>query len=107
MGCDEPKRKACKALERNISIHAPIVGCDCAQLFLAKSSIVISIHAPIVGCDATILEKDITSKISIHAPIVGCDLRMTRMVELSISISIHAPIVGCDLSGSFGMLKAS
>ena len=34
----------------------------------------ISIHAPIVGCDLTIKELiTYISRISIHAPIVGCD----------------------------------
>ena len=79
-----------------ISIHAPIVGCDIfnsifvynfldnfnprthrgvrhkAFLFLLLIQ-QISIHAPIVGCDYTSLFKILILLISIHAPIVGCD----------------------------------
>ena len=50
MGCDEEDR--IDAIEdREISIHAPIVGCDLLlikELFYKRY---ISIHAPIVGCD--------------------------------------------------------
>ena len=103
----------------NISIHAPIVGCD---LILSRQSMQtwISIHAPIVGCDY--FEKKSKLKgdeISIHAPIVGCDwlqgistywlvnfnprthrgVRQVTLDERNLTngISIHAPIVGCDI----------
>ena len=80
----------------DISIHAPIVGCD--KVARTKNPIrKISIHAPIVGCDEDvcyILNR--YSNISIHAPIVGCDddYKLSYTPDI---ISIHAPIVGCDL----------
>ena len=38
----------------SISIHAPIVGCDCDTTKDGTVAISISIHAPIVGCDSCI-----------------------------------------------------
>ena len=57
----------------------------------------ISIHAPIVGCDHNKDRKiyDLYN-ISIHAPIVGCDLSHSVAFTRHL-ISIHAPIVGCDM----------
>ena len=46
------KRKTLLAiLFKNISIHAPIVGCDFETSGIHNLTIFISIHAPIVGCD--------------------------------------------------------
>ena len=46
-----------------------------ATITKARSTFMIdiSIHAPIVGCDLKNCEKDYEVEISIHAPIVGCD----------------------------------
>ena len=102
----------------DISIHAPIVGCD-LHSFVFSFVIVISIHAPIVGCDSyVVIEKLGSYVISIHAPIVGCDIlalwlckKYSKFQSTHPSwgatvpyihllngshISIHAPIVGCD-----------
>ena len=67
--------------------------------FNFNGKVEISIHAPIVGCDE---KENVISNIqiiSIHAPIVGCDFGGLRQKTLSMEISIHAPIVGCDKSG--------
>ena len=80
----------------NISIHAPIVGCDTSIDISLSTISKISIHAPIVGCDAECRKKRIIPDISIHAPIVGCDLASTVSTIQQTTISIHAPIVGCD-----------
>ena len=82
--------------EIDISIHAPIVGCDYDALSKPSKRQMISIHAPIVGSDlikTAVMDASIV--ISIHAPIVGCDNEGTLM-SMSTNISIHAPIVGCD-----------
>ena len=86
----------------------------------------ISIHAPIVGCDCTAprhfsISKDFNPRthrgvrlplvtqhpfplcISIHAPIVGCDDETAQHIASS-AISIHAPIVGCDMAWSWTLL---
>ena len=87
--------------EIDISIHAPIVGCDWCARVLPVFYSWISIHAPIVGCDYDALSKPSKRQmISIHAPIVGCDLIKTAVMDASIVISIHAPIVGCDNEGT-------
>ena len=104
--------------KKDISIHAPRVGCDTLSSTTA-SGVMISIHAPRVGCDqhrAGCLpahhnfnprtpcgvrlhqghQRFDQEGISIHAPRVGCDLaRVTRTSE-TVAISIHAPRVGCD-----------
>ena len=61
--------------EIDISIHAPIVGCDWCARVLPVFYSWISIHAPIVGCDYDALSKPSKRQmISIHAPIVGLSL---------------------------------
>ena len=90
------KRKTC-----DISIHAPIVGCDSIKMLTSKildyfnprthrgvrhriltlnqNFVYISIHAPIVGCDLELIKCNVSRfEISIHAPIVGCDVRYAR-----------------------------
>ena len=79
----------------NISIHAPIVGCDIIIAVLIYT-IFISIHAPIVGCDFLNPYVENEINISIHAPIVGCDFDWCLFINFPLNISIHAPIVGCD-----------
>ena len=79
----------------DISIHAPIVGCDfsvfrllnCPRNFNPRT------HR---GVRLYIRHQQAQNQyISIHAPIVGCDREEMRE-ELYVPISIHAPIVGCD-----------
>ena len=115
-------------------------------VWLYGSGGAISIHAPIVGCDCVYNRKIACSRISIHAPIVGCDWlgmvrfmryrnfnprthRGVRLIKWTLStriiyfnprthrgvrlkserrsknklrsISIHAPIVGCDFSCAY------
>ena len=119
------------------------MGCD-IKSFLHFSRPDISIHAPIVGCDVATVTSDVEKlKISIHAPIVGYDqvscitgvliwyfnprthrgvrhnrtmyvdskdlnnfnprthrgVRQKHIFSILIQskISIHAPIVGCDM----------
>ena len=103
-----------------ISIHAPIVGCDnpffvpfwCQKDFNPRThrgvrlyflqahnaSIVISIHAPIVGCDVVFH----LHLLSIHRfqsthPSWGATIPVGEGYKKGL-ISIHAPIVGCDKS---------
>ena len=55
----------------------------------------ISIHAPLAGCDALKLNPYIDQEISIHAPLAGCDLLDYQGGDNG-EISIHAPLAGCD-----------
>ena len=111
-------RESYKAV-KDISIHAPIVGCDAKRGTAVHKAIefqsthpswgatvifsirccysIISIHAPIVGCDLDeYFVQEIIDNISIHAPIVGCDFHCFEQWSNVVGISIHAPIVGCD-----------
>ena len=104
---------------RNISIHAPRMGCDAYTLRASTLLCRISIHAPRMGCDHQRRRFANDSQISIHAPRMGCDTtygkKTTSEHEFqsthpvwgatngkstfidTISISIHAPRMGCDL----------
>ena len=55
----------------------------------------ISIHAPLTGCDQVCGQVDRGRRISIHAPLTGCDW-FSLLFFLLIIISIHAPLTGCD-----------
>nr|DAQ64152.1 MAG TPA: hypothetical protein [Caudoviricetes sp.] len=57
----------------------------------------ISIHAPLTGCDDPddLADIDICD-ISIHAPLTGCDMDFPARSCILIDISIHAPLTGCD-----------
>ena len=82
-------------LEVQISIHAPLTGCDNINIVkLTKRSI--SIHAPLTGCDSTFPNIVDLIRISIHAPLTGCDFASYNFDIVSKSISIHAPLTGCD-----------
>ena len=102
-----------------ISIHAPLTGCDTNVQIADNQWNDISIHAPLTGCDiatsssyAHIANFNPRTPygmrqngfkfhyddffISIHAPLTGCDSdTMIRNVEFC-CISIHAPLTGCD-----------
>ena len=102
----------------SISIHAPIVGCDEIEAYMAIKKVdfnprthrgvrlvqrknahnyfIFQSTHPSWG--ATGRNKNVAVQrfvISIHAPIVGCDFIIPTLHDL-LAISIHAPIVGCD-----------
>ena len=82
-----------------ISIHAPIVGCDCNNHHVITAIMLFQSTHPSWGATQITLRmiQDVFD-ISIHAPIVGCDLETLALKEALPSISIHAPIVGCDIT---------
>ena len=102
----------------DISIHAPIVGCDGACVFVFFLGSKFQSTHPSWGATQWLEARKDIDHISIHAPIVGCDFSVFRLlncprnfnprthrgVRLYIRhqqaqnqyISIHAPIVGCD-----------
>ena len=90
-------------MTKEISIHAPRVGCD-TGLHQCLVVPIISIHAPRVGCDHRCQRTFQPAEISIHAPRVGCDHNMGCGLS-TLKISIHAPRVGCDRQGVFRLLE--
>ena len=82
-------------LRTQISIHAPLAGCDLTGQ-KEKAPTLISIHAPLAGCDRCIRRPSAAGGISIHAPLAGCDGIRCLIVRRTYPISIHAPLAGCD-----------
>ena len=71
-------------INKHISIHAPLAGCDVKQPII-DILIAISIHAPLAGCDFPDLYPVFEPlEISIHAPLAGCDAFRARLRELGI-----------------------
>ncbi len=79
----------------NISIHAPLAGCDETYKIAQMGDAVFQSTHPLRGATCLAKLKDKTDEISIHAPLAGCDLiaRPAHHVRL---ISIHAPLAGRD-----------
>ena len=70
--CGVRLRHAGRRIGCQISIHAPLAGCD--RLSCGFGSIrSISIHAPLAGCDPAPVADPLVDFISIHAPLAGCD----------------------------------
>ena len=61
-----------------ISIHAPLTGCDVDGAKVATVFVPISIHAPLTGCDSYGPKVAQMFTISIHAPLTGCDPPCSR-----------------------------
>ena len=102
----------------NISIHAPLAGCDQGFMYrgvdavifqsthplrgattlnlLSRRVVTISIHAPLAGCDPTAWPRP--GWISYFNPRTPCGVRrrLRRAYRDLWPISIHAPLAGCD-----------
>ena len=109
------------AAGREISIHAPLAGCDGLCDVVGKI-LAISIHAPLAGCDShhSVYQRMNRAFQSTH-PLRGATTRLwgwrwaprkfqsthplrgaTESLPLRRrprGISIHAPLAGCDLRG--------
>ena len=79
----------------DISIHAPLAGCDVQGNYLITDSIAFQSTHPLRGATTCILDLAVDGVISIHAPLAGCDVRY-HGDRHSRRISIHAPLAGCD-----------
>ena len=78
-----------------ISIHAPLAGCDPNREFMAVLGDQFQSTHPLRGATAALLYPYKDGSISIHAPLAGCDrIGQTRILRWL--ISIHAPLAGCD-----------
>ena len=105
-------------LEVVVSIHAPRVGCDSAELRQYIGDVMFQFTHPVWGATwhRTLYMQDkmfqfthpvwgatgcggyggVELLVSIHAPRVGCD-GWGRLIQIvSPPVSIHAPRVGCD-----------
>ena len=86
---------ACHAL--NISIHAPLTGCDEEDEF-GYISCDISIHAPLTGCDWwRIYNYSVFKYFNPRTP-YGMRLSIPYLFITFLIISIHAPLTGCDIT---------
>ena len=110
----------CGAID--ISIHAPLAGCDAPTFNLAFSGLNfnprtpcgvrlffclrmgydlhISIHAPLAGCDFAANATDATQKISIHAPLAGCDRRERPNTPILTSFQSTHPLRGATINSA-------
>ena len=70
------KFKVVHAVQKNISIHAPLTGSD-SQVRGVKNDQFISIHAPLTGSDKFGQIQRQFFHISIHAPLTGSDFPAT------------------------------
>ena len=65
---------------RDVSIHAPLAGCDQSLLHIYQE-FQVSIHAPLAGCDFRKLDHRAARQVSIHAPLAGCDGRRRSTIS--------------------------
>ena len=84
--------------ELQISIHAPLTGCDQTNKDPNYDSTEISIHAPLTGCDSpgqAVLENHLYFN-----PRTPYGMRLCSCFQafLLCTISIHAPLTGCDVT---------
>ena len=101
-----------------ISIHAPLAGCDLKQSTMVLDAVVFQSTHPLRGATVKTGGLRHPLPISIHAPLAGCDFAQARSTrpahnfnprtpcgvrpkednheDLHIRISIHAPLAGCD-----------
>ena len=105
----------------DISIHAPLAGCDdgiCAAQEVGKdfnprtpcgvrrrrtrqqgNGYQFQSTHPLRGATAKQRRNGTPRAISIHAPLAGCDTMERYNYNEAMRISIHAPLAGCDVGG--------
>ena len=93
--------------QRDISIHAPLAGCDFYAGFSALLELVISIHAPLAGCDAP--TSGLAAgfwHISIHAPLAGCDDQVKPVTRVTDAFQSTHPLRGATVTSGRSCCKA-
>ena len=83
-----------------ISIHAPLAGCDLLRIVNRCFSVSFQSTHPLRGATNINLEFPQMGKISIHAPLAGCDPGKIYIAQ-DTNISIHAPLAGCDMAENY------
>ena len=88
----------------NISIHAPLAGCDVNHVALIRAYR-ISIHAPLAGCDKWLRQSE--SPREHFNPRTPCGVRLAILSSFTLpdDISIHAPLAGCDPPYGYGIVR--
>ena len=81
---------------KEISIHAPLAGCDCDYPQAQGGGVIFQSTHPLRGATRLRVVCDGGRCISIHAPLAGCDHIAAHGHLAAILISIHAPLAGCD-----------
>mgnify|MGYP005963566303 CR=1 FL=1 len=79
----------------NISIHAPLAGCDPVPIRATSTKPNFNPRTPCGVRPPMFFATWTLSFISIHAPLAGCDDAQEPGVQVVV-ISIHAPLAGCD-----------
>ena len=98
-------RKAARAPDGQISIHAPRVGRDGCYVSKDGDSNHFNPRAPCGARPRGGADVIATSRISIHAPRVGRDLVNLGFLVVQPIISIHAPRVGRDIFSGMTTVK--
>ena len=80
----------------DISIHAPLAGCDRAADHGGNPPGAFQSTHPLRGATRVYRRGQHHRAISIHAPLAGCDTGVGQLVSPYRPISIHAPLAGCD-----------
>ena len=95
VGCDMPSERYKIKSNKFQSTH-PVWGATCRRCARTARNLFQSTH-PVWGATWAPISGYEWGYISIHAPRVGCDRSSCRLINISDEISIHAPRVGCDL----------
>ena len=81
--------------QKEISIHAPLAGCDAAHSALLSLSITFQSTHPLRGATATVKACDSATVFQSTHPLRGATTT-PKMIAYVTQISIHAPLAGCD-----------
>ena len=84
---------------RQISIHAPLTGCDITTV-VNRYKAIISIHAPLTGCDFRHIGNNLIFRHFNPRTPDGVRRLSANYILTTKCISIHAPLTGCDVYGA-------
>ena len=79
----------------DISIHAPLTGCDGFTKRSMSKCAYFNPRTPYGMRLNPFIVRQQRATISIHAPLTGCDI-VCSIYQFCSDISIHAPLTGCD-----------
>ena len=83
-------KRLLKLCNKEISIHAPLTGCDGLTFWAVCQQVNFNPRTPYGMRRSTQAKNQLYSWISIHAPLTGCDVRSTLIVwPISIFQSTH------------------
>ena len=103
--------KDLSSLKTEISIHAPLAGCDLGQVErIDARHPAISIHAPLAGCDVSFLNCYL--RITYFNPRTPCGVRQRKCTKFSAHFAITDNSIGfprpeCRLLGHFLLIPGA